>query len=128
MNVVKTLKKIARSKSPRHKRWNMNKVKRLVNCPNCGIKSLLYFEDVKLSPTEAKKLEKIINLLKSHKDPYKKKFELFNLLKKLETGELEPSEERRTEILFQGKIYNELAKQSLREYKKLIAKDFSKSE
>ncbi|CAG8523045.1 7145_t:CDS:2, partial [Cetraspora pellucida] len=88
--------------------------------------SLQKFDDY-LTPDENKKLEQIINLLKSHKDPYKKKLELFNLLKKLEVGEIEPSEEKRTNILLQGKIYNELAKQSLRDYKKLTVEEFGKN-
>ena len=73
-------------------------------------------------------LEQIIKILKSHKDPYKKKLDLFNLVKKLEVGEIEPSEERKINILYQGKIYNELAKQTLRDYKKLTAEEFSKVE
>jgi hypothetical protein len=84
--------------------------------------------DEQLSSDENKKLEQIINLLRSNKDPYKKRLELFKLLKKLEVGEIEPSEERRTSILLQGKIFNELAKQSLRDYKKLTAEEFDKSE
>lgn len=106
----------------------MNRVRRLANCPDCGKKVLEWVElDDYLSPEENKKLEQIISLLKSHKDPYKKKLELFNLLKKLEVGEIEASEERRTNILLQGKIYNELAKQSLRDYKKLTAEEFGKT-
>jgi hypothetical protein len=66
--------------------------------------------------------------MKSHKDPYQKKLDLFNLVKKLEVGEIEPSEEERINILYQGKIYNELAKQTLRDYKKLTAEEFSKVE
>lgn len=110
MNIIKGLKKTLRGKSIPHKKWNMNLVKRLIDCPKCGTEALSWVEDVDLSPDEAKKLEQIINLLKSNKDPYKKKLELFKLLKKLEVGEMEPSEERRTNVLLQGKIYNELAK------------------
>jgi len=126
--VIKELKKVAREKSIRHKKWLMNRAKKMIECPNCGKSASTWIEfDDYLSPDENKKLEQIINLIKSNKDPYKKKLELFNLLKKLEVGEIEPSEERRTNILLQGKIYNELAKQSLRDYKKLTAEEFGKS-
>ena len=97
-------------------------------CSKCGASSLIWVYKNKLSVLEIKKIEKIIKVLKSHKDPYKKKLDLFNLVKKFEVGEIEPSEERRTNILFQGKIYNELAKQTLRDYKKLTAEEFSKAE
>lgn len=46
----------------------------------------------------------------------------------MEVGEIEPSEEKRINILYQGKIYNELTKQTLRDYKKLTAEEFSKAE
>ena len=106
----------------------MNKVKRLVDCPNCGTKALSWVEDVNLTSEEAKKLEKIINLLKSNKDPYKKKLELFNLLKKLEVGEMLPEKKERVNLLLQAHLYGDLAKQSMRDYKKVTAKAFGKVE
>ena len=102
--------------------------KELKHCPKCGTSSLIWVYVNELSTSEIEEIGKIVKVLKSHKDPYKKKLDLFNLVKNLEVGEIEPSEERRTNILYQGKIYNELAKQSLRDYKKLTAEEFSKAE
>jgi len=96
-------------------------------CPNCGKDSIRWMPEGKLTIFEVKQVEQIIKVLKSHKDPYRKKLDLFNLVKKFEVGEIEPSEEKRIDILYQGKIYNELAKQTLRDYKKLTVEEFSKA-
>jgi hypothetical protein len=40
MNISKILKKTVRGKSVRHKKWNMSKVKRIINCPNCGANAM----------------------------------------------------------------------------------------
>ena len=78
--------------------------------------------------TEGEITKKIGSILKSRKDPYKKKLALFNFVIKLEVGELEPSEEERFNTLLRGRVYNELAKQNLKEYKKLTATAYSKIE
>jgi hypothetical protein len=128
MDIIDELVKALNRNTSRHKKWIMNKIRRTIDCPRCGTEALLRvnIKSANLPPDETKKLEKIIDLLASNKDPYKKKLEMFKLLKKLEVGEMEPSEGRRIDVLLQGKIYNELAKQSLREYKKLTAEDFTK--
>lgn len=43
-------------------------------------------------------------------------------------GEVEPSERKRIDALLLGKVYNELAKQNLREYKKLATIELNKPE
>lgn len=128
--VIKELKKVLRGKSIRHKKWNMNKIKRMIDCPNCGKSALTWVEDLEkiLSPDETNKLEQVINLLKSHKDPYKKKLELFKLMKNLAVGEPEPNEKRRVDYLLQAHLYSDLAKQSMKDYKKITAETFSKVE
>jgi hypothetical protein len=88
------------------------------NCPACG--SSLSSED---NINEIfKRFEAII---KSHKDAYKKKIDLFNLLKSIEFNDLEPLENKRIDYLLQGRLYNELAKESMKEYKKLTVEDYS---
>jgi predicted nucleic acid-binding Zn-ribbon protein len=93
--------------------------RKLINCPKCGKNSLIRIE-------EDKTIEKIENILKSRKGVYEKKIALFNVLKSLEIGEVELSEKQRMDCLLQGKFYNELAKQNLREYKKLAINALSK--
>ncbi|CAI2196917.1 20686_t:CDS:2, partial [Funneliformis geosporum] len=62
--------------------------------------------------------EKIENILKSHQSPYERKIALFNLVKNLEVGDFPPEKKKRVNYLLQGHLYNELAKQSMDEYKK----------
>ncbi|WNE40808.1 MAG: hypothetical protein mread185_000265 [Mycoplasmataceae bacterium] len=93
-----------------------------------GKKLLELISEGRLSHFQVEKLERIALVLNSHKDPYKKKLELFRIVRSIEVGEIEPSEEKRINILYQGKIYNELAKQTLRDYKRLTVEEFSKVE
>ncbi|RIA93332.1 hypothetical protein C1645_819519 [Glomus cerebriforme] len=86
--------------------------KKIMRCPKCGKNSLGRIEGDKT-------FQKIENILKSKKGVYEKKIALFNVLKSLELGEVELSEKQRIDYLLQGKFYNELAKQNLKEYKKL---------
>jgi hypothetical protein len=67
-------------------------------------------------------------ILKSHKSPYEKKIALYNCLKNIEIGELEPIEKERIDYLLQSKLYGELAKQSLKKYRQLTVEDYSKKE
>jgi len=71
-----------------------------------------------------KKFEAIV---KSRKDAYRKKIALFNLVKHIEFKDLEPLENKRIDYLLQGRLYNELAKQSMKEYKKLTVEDFNRA-
>ena len=102
--------------------------KKLVQCSKCGKSGFVLVKEDEFSATELEKLEGILKVLNSRKDAYDKKIALFNWLKKLEVGEIEPNEEQRVSCLLQGKLYNELAKQKMREYKKLTVEDFSKVE
>jgi hypothetical protein len=95
--------------------------KKLKRCPKCGKNSLVWVGKNKLQLAE-----KIENILKSHKSSYEKKVALFNWLKNLEVVDLLPSENQRINVLLRGRLYNELAKQDLREYKKLTADTYSK--
>ncbi len=57
----------------------------------------------------------------------KKKVALFNLVKNLEMGEPQPLKEKRINCLLQTRLYNELAKKSMKEYKKTTMEAFSKN-
>jgi hypothetical protein len=48
-------------------------------------------------------------------------------LKNLEVGELPLGKEQRINYLLQSRLYNELAKKSMQEYKKSTMEEFSKS-
>ena len=72
-------------------------------------------------------IEGIELILESSQDAYAKKIALFNLIKNLEVGGIEPSEKQRINCLLEGKLYNEISKEKMKEYKKLTIKDFSKS-
>ena len=96
--------------------------KKLEKCPKCG--ENLPFSEVNQHPA-FKKMEKVLN---SYKSPYEKKLALFKCLKEMEVGELTSVEKERIDFLLQGKLYNELAKQCMKEYRELTVKDFSKKE
>src|SRR2546422_781082 len=64
-------------------------------------------------------VKKISRIIYADKTPYEKKIALFNFLKDLELGELEEDKNKKINLLLLGRVYNELAKQNLREYKKL---------
>jgi hypothetical protein len=91
-------------------------------CPKCGVSYSLKIEE------KLQLAEKIDKILKSKKDPYQKKIALFNFLKDLEVGKMETDEKQRIDCLIEGKFYNELAKQKMRDYKKLVVKEFGKEE
>lgn len=128
MDIIDELIKALNRNTDRHKKWIMNRIRRTINCPKCGTEALLRvnMKSANLPPNETKKLEKIIDLLASNKDPYKKRLELFKLLKKLEVGELKPNKEERINYLLQSRLYHELAKQSMRDYKKATVEEFGK--
>jgi hypothetical protein len=65
-------------------------------------------------------------ILRSNKSIHKKKIDLFNCLKDIEKGKLEPSEEERLNCLLQSKLYAELAKEKMKEYKRLTIEDYGK--
>ncbi|WNE40085.1 MAG: hypothetical protein GBAus27B_000152 [Mycoplasmataceae bacterium] len=69
-----------------------------------------------INEIENKVFKKMETILKSHKDAYEKKIALFNCVKNIELKDLEPLEKRRVDYLLQGRLYNELAKQSMKEY------------
>jgi hypothetical protein len=66
-------------------------------------------------------------VLKSHKSPYEKKIALYNCLKNIEVGELQPIEKERVNFLLQSKLHAELAKQNMKEYEKLTVEDYSRA-
>jgi hypothetical protein len=75
---------------------------------------------------EFKHAEKISKILKSNKTAYEKKIALFNWLKSLDVGKLQSEEDQRVNSLLLSRLYNELAKQSMKEYKKTTVNIFSK--
>src|SRR6185437_4989151 len=72
--------------------------------------------------------EKIEAIVESDKNTYKKKVALFNLVKNLEVGESQSLKEERINHLLQSRLYNELAKRSMEDYKRATMKAFDKTE
>lgn len=95
--------------------------KKVVKCSKCGDNSSEMVEE-----EEFKYAEKISKILKSNKTAYEKKIALFNWLKNLDVGKLQSEEDQRVNSLLLSRLYNELAKQSMKEYKKKTAEIFSK--
>ena len=77
---------------------------------------------------EEKITKKIRNILKSSKSAVEKKLELFEVLEKMDFGELSTSENQRVNNLLKSRLHSELAKQYMKEYKKTTAEEFSKIE
>ena len=69
--------------------------------------------------------EKIEKVLESHKSPWEKKLALFNLVKNFSVEE-SPEEEKRINYLLESCLLNNLAKQRMKEFKKITAETFSK--
>jgi hypothetical protein len=97
--------------------------KKVIQYSHCGKNSSGVVEE-----NEFKYAEKICNILKGSKTPHEKKMALFNWLKDLDVGELQPRENQRVNSLMLNKPYAELAKEKMKEYKKLTAKNFSKNQ
>jgi len=99
--------------------------KKLTHCSNCGKGSFIWVgegekEQIQcFNSQEYIMVKKISRIIYTDKSPYEKKIALFNLWKELEVGKLEDNEKRKIDLLLLGKVYNELAKQNLKEYKKL---------
>jgi len=73
--------------------------------------------------------QEVKKILESHKKPYEKKIALFNLVvKRIEVGDLPPEKKKRVNHLLESCLFNELAKQSMKEYKKTTTEMFSKAE
>lgn len=71
--------------------------------------------------------EQIKKIVASPKTPYEKKIALFNLVvKKVEVGKMSPEKEKRVNHLLESCLFNQLAKQSMKEYKKTTVENFSK--
>ena len=71
---------------------------------------------------------KIEKILKSNKTTYEKKIALFNLVVKgLEVEKSDFEKEQRVNYLLQSHLYNELSKQSMKDYKKITAHSLSKA-
>jgi hypothetical protein len=98
-------------------------VNKVSKCPTCGKNS--FAEEEKSQHLAFRKMEMV---LKSDKTPYEKKIALFECLKKIEVGELTSEQRERIDFLIQSRIYAELAKQSMKEYKKSTVKEYSKKE
>lgn len=95
--------------------------KKLKQCPKCGESFPEWIEE-----NEFKHTEKITKILKSSKTSHEKKIALFNWLKGLDVGELQPLEDQRVNSLLLSRLYNELAKKAMKEYEKITVEDFSK--
>ena len=77
---------------------------------------------------EEKITKKIRSVLKSPKSAIEKKLELFEVLERVDFGELSTSENQRVNSLIKSRLYSELAKEYMKEYKKSTAEEFSKIE
>ena|SRR2546430_17618446 len=101
---------------------NKNSKKNLIQCPHCGENTSIM--------TKHKELEIIIKKIKkvceSNKSAVEKKLELFEVLERLDFGEISPSENKRVNNLLQSRWHAELAKRYMKEYKKSTAEEFSK--
>ena len=111
-------------------------VKKLKQCPKCGTNSFIWEEgnnfknnsiQISLKVNKNQITEKVEFILQSPQDAYEKKVALFNLVKNLEVGEIKPSEEQRVNCLLEGRLYNEIAKEKMKEYKKLTVEEYSKN-
>ena len=98
-------------------------VEKAKKCPTCGNSS--FTGEEKNQHLAFRKMEMV---LKSDKTPYQKKIALFECLKKIEVGELEPEQRERINFLIQSRLYAELAKQSMKEYRKSTVKEYTKKE
>ena len=96
-------------------------VEKVKKCPTCG-KNPSIWEEVDKYPI----FKKMETVLKSNKSIHTKKIALLNCLKDIESGKLELNEETRLNCLLQSKLYAELAKDKMKEYKKMTIKDYSK--
>lgn len=90
-------------------------------CPTCGNNT--FSGEEKSQHLAFKKMEMV---LKSDKTPYQKKIALFECLKKIEVEELEAGQRERIDFLIQSRLYAELAKRSMEEYKKSTVKEYRK--
>jgi len=97
-------------------------IEKAKKCPTCGNNS--FTGEEKSQHLAFRKMEMV---LKSDKTPYQKKIALFECLKKIEVGELNPEQKERINHLIQGRLYAELAKQCMKEYKKSTVKEYSKN-
>ena len=101
--------------------------KKLTHCSHCGKSSFIWVGECEkernqiqcFNSQEYVMVKKISRIIYTDKTPYEKKIALFNFLKDLDLGELEESKNKKINLLLLGRVYNELAKQNLREYKKL---------
>jgi hypothetical protein len=75
-----------------------------------------------------KMVSKVKQIIDSPQSGYEKRIALFDYLESLDVGELKPNEKKRIDYLLQSRLYSELAKQSMKQYKKLTAEKFSKVE
>lgn len=114
----------------------MSMTRKLKQCPKCGTSSFIWEEGDKFQNNSIQSFlktdrnqitEKLEFILKSPQDAYEKKVALFNLVKNIEVGEIEPSEEQRINCLLEGRLYNEISKEKMKEYKKLTVEDYSKN-
>jgi len=92
----------------------------MLECPYCG-KSSSQWIDKDQHPA----FRKMEAILRSRKTAHEKKLALFNCLKDIEVGNLQPIENERLNSLLLGKLYNELARKCMKEYRELTVKDYS---
>lgn len=105
-----------------------NKSNRIIQkeCDKCGGCYYLLVKDEKEYLLTKEIANKVNEIVSSSQSGYEKRIALFDFLESLDVGELKPSEKKRVDYLLQSRLYSELAKQSMKQYKKLTAEEFSK--
>ncbi|MCE8162908.1 MAG: hypothetical protein I3273_00900 [Candidatus Moeniiplasma glomeromycotorum] len=93
-------------------------------CPH-GVNHCFLVRDGKEYLLTKQIIEKVREILSSSQDIYERKIALFDFLESLDVGDLPTVKKRRIDYLLQGRLYNELAKKSMEEYRKSTISDFS---
>ena len=96
-------------------------------CQKCGSNRYLLAKNDKEYLLTREIVEKVKEIINSSQSGYEKRIALFDFLESLEVGVLEPKEKKRIDYLLQSRLYSELAKQSMKEYKKMTVENFSKT-
>lgn len=87
--------------------------------PSCGKSSFVWIGEGEKEHVRCFNSLEYLMVKKISRIICEKKTALFNLCKDLEAGELEEDKNKKINLLLLGRVYNELAKQNLEEYKKL---------
>jgi hypothetical protein len=124
----KIMSKIERKKQGSEQQWC--NCRRMVKkkCLDCQGNTYSLFVGEKEYQLTKQIVEKVREIINNSQSVYEKKIALFDFLESLDVGKLKPVEIERVDYLLRSCLYGDLAKKNLEEYKKLTAKNFSKTE